>query len=56
MPLSFAIPFGFVMVILGAILFFTTRYKRAAKIVIGVGIVIALLTVIFILLAAKSQM
>lgn len=56
MPLSFGIPIGFMVVIIGAILFFATRYKKAAKVVIGVGLVIAVMTFILIVLALNSQM
>jgi len=56
MPLSFGIPIGFMVVIVGAILFFATRYKKTAKVVIGVGLVIAVLTFILIVLALNSQM
>jgi hypothetical protein len=56
MPLSFGIPISFMVVIVGAILFFATRYKKTAKVVIGVGLVIAVLTFILIVLALNSQM
>jgi len=56
MPISFGIPLGLVVAIIGAILFFATRYKRAAKLVVGVGLAVAILTFILILLAANSPM
>lgn len=56
MPLSFGIPIGFMVVIVGAILFFATQYKQTAKVLIGVGLVITVLTFILIVLALNSQM
>jgi hypothetical protein len=56
MPLSFGIPIGFMVVIVGAILFSATRYKQIAKVVIGVGLVITVFTFILIVLTLNSQM
>jgi hypothetical protein len=56
MPLSFGIPIGFMVIVIGAILFFTTWYKRIAKVMIGVGLVITVLTFILIVLALNSHM
>jgi len=56
MPISFGIPIGFMVVIVGAILFFATRYKKTVKVVIGVGLVITVLTFILIVLALNLQM
>jgi hypothetical protein len=56
MPVSFGIPLGIVILLVGVILFFSTNYKRAARLVIGAGAVIAVLTVVLILLAVNSQM
>ncbi len=56
MPVSFGIPLGLVIVVVGSILFFATRYKNTAKVVIGVGLVVTILTFILILLAANSRM
>jgi len=56
LPVSFGIPLGLVIALVGAILFFVTKYKRTAKIMIGVGLAVAILTFILILLAANSPM
>jgi len=56
MPFSFGIPLGFMVIVIGAILFFTTRYKKTAKVVMGVGLVISILTFILLMLALNSQM
>ena len=56
MPVSFGIPLGVVIVLVGTILFFATRYKKTAKVVIGLGAAVTLLTLVLILLAANSQM
>ena len=56
MPVSFGIPLGLVIVVVGAILFFATRYKKTAKVVMGVGAAITILTLLVIVLALNSQM
>jgi glucose uptake protein GlcU len=56
MPLSFMIPLGILVTVLGAILFFATRYKKTAKVVMGVGLVISILAFILLVLALNSQM
>ena len=56
MPLSYGVPLGLVILVFGAILLFVTRYKKMAKIVIGFGGAIAVLTIILIVLAANSNM
>ncbi len=56
MPLSFGIPLGLVIVVVGAILFFATRYKKTAKVVMGVGAAITVLTLLVIVVALNSQM
>ncbi len=56
MPLSFAIPLGLVIALVGVILYFVTSYKRAAKMMISVGLVIAILTFVAVLLASRSPM
>jgi len=42
--------------VFGAILFFAIRYKNPAKVVIGIGAAVAILTFILIVLAVNSQM
>jgi hypothetical protein len=54
LPVSYAIPLGLIIALVGANLFFVTKYKSAAKIMIGLGAAIAILTLILILLAAYS--
>ncbi|HUV62962.1 MAG TPA: hypothetical protein VMW24_03635 [Sedimentisphaerales bacterium] len=56
MPMSVGVPLGLVIVVVGAILFFATRYKKTAKVVLAVGGAVAVLTFILIVLAANSQM
>ncbi len=56
MPLSFGIPLGLLIVVVGIILFFATKYKKTAKVVFGVGMAVAILTFILIVLASNSQM
>jgi len=56
MPLSFGIPLGLVIVLVGAILFFATKYKKTAKVVFGVGVAVTVLTVILVVLVSNSQM
>ena len=55
MPLSFGIPLGLLIAVVGAILFFATRYKQTAKIVLGVGVAVTVLTFILIVLAVNSM-
>jgi hypothetical protein len=55
-PISFGIPLGLVIAVVGAILFFVTRYKKVAKLMIGVGVAVSILTFMLILLAVNSQM
>ncbi len=55
MPLSFGIPLGLLIAVVGAILFFATRYKPTAKVVLGVGVAVTVLTFILIVLAVNSM-
>ena len=56
MPLSFGIPLGILVILVGAVLLFATNTKRLAKITIGIGVVITLLTLTLIILAVNSPM
>ena len=56
MPFSFAVPLGVIIMIIGATLFFATKYRKAAKVVLGVGIVVTLFALAVIVLAVNSQM
>jgi hypothetical protein len=54
--LSCGIPFGLMIALVGAILFFATRHKVVSLLVAGIGVGITILTIILILLAVNSQM
>ncbi len=56
MPLSFGIPLGLLIVLAGAILFFATKYKKVAKVILIIGMAITLLTLFLILLVVNSPM
>lgn len=56
MPLSFGIPLGLLIAVVGAVLFYATGFKKIAKLVVGVGVIIALVTVVLIALAVSSSM
>jgi hypothetical protein len=56
MPLTFGIPLGVIIVMVGAVLFFGTRYKKTAKVVFGMGMFVTLLTFILIAMALNSNM
>jgi hypothetical protein len=56
MPVSFGIPLGFVIVVVGAILYFFTSYKRAARLLMIAGAILTIFTLILIMLAVNSQM
>ncbi len=56
MPLSFGILFGLLIIFVGATLYFATRQKKLAIILIGIGTVISLIIVGIIVLAMNSSM
>ena len=56
MPVTFFIPVGLIIAVVGAILFFVTRYKKTAIVVMGIGIAISILTFLLVVLAVNSQM
>jgi hypothetical protein len=56
MPLSFGLLVGLLAVVVGAILYVTTRQKKVAVVVIGVGATVALLTLAVLVLAVNSGM
>ena len=56
MPLSFGIPLGFIIALVGIGIFFTTRNKTLGKIILGIGAALALLTVGAIFLVMNSPM
>jgi hypothetical protein len=56
MPLSFGIPIGFLLFLIGAGVFLVTRWKRAALVLIGIGAAIITLTLLLIVLAVNSGM
>ena len=55
MPLSLVLPLGLIIALAGVILFFVTSYKRAAKVLIGLGLAVDILTFLVILLATNSM-
>lgn len=56
MPLSFGLPLGLIVLAAGAIMLFATEHKTAARIILGIGAAVTLLTLIVILLAVNSNM
>ena len=56
MPLSFGLPLGMIILVAGAIMLLATKHKTAAKVILGIGAAVALLTLIVILLAVNSNM
>ena len=55
MPLSLVIPVGLGIALVGAVLFFVTKYKKAAVGMMAVGVALALLTFILIWIAASTM-
>ncbi len=56
MSLSSGIPIGVLITIVGGILFYTTKHKKIAKIIFGIGIGVSLLAIGIIVLAVNSSM
>jgi hypothetical protein len=56
MPLTFGVPLGLLVAVVGAVLFFATGLKRVAKVIIGFGLAITMLTVVLVALALSSNM
>ena len=56
MPLSFGVPLGLTIAVVGAILIFTTKHKKISWLVLGIGLTITLMTLILIVLAINSDM
>jgi len=56
MPLSFGIPLGLLIAVIGALLVFATRYKKTGVAVLGVGVLVTALTLFLIVLAVNSPM
>jgi low affinity Fe/Cu permease len=56
MALSFGVPIGLVIAVIGIVLFFATKYKKTAKVIIGIGTAAFIMTLIMVFLAANSQM
>ncbi|MEJ5202771.1 MAG: hypothetical protein WHV66_11115 [Anaerolineales bacterium] len=54
-PLSFGVPLGLLVALVGAILFFVTKRKKVAAVVFSVGLTITAATVIPIRLALSSM-
>jgi hypothetical protein len=56
MPLSLGIPIGLVIAAAGVALYLLTRRNRLALVLASLGLFIALLSLLFVLLAANSSM
>jgi len=56
MPLSFGLVTGLLAVVIGAILSVATRQKKAARVMIGIGVAMTLLTLAALVLAVNSRM
>lgn len=56
LPLSFGIPFGLLIVLVGVILFFATKHKVPAILVSAFGAAVAGVTLILVVLIVNSQM
>ncbi len=56
MPLSFGVPFGLVLFLLGGMLARVTSRKRLGRVVMSLGVALVLVTVIAVALAARSTM
>ena len=56
MPLSFGVPLGIAVVLIGLVLYFVAHRKGLALVIVGIGVVIALATLVAILLAVASAM
>jgi hypothetical protein len=54
MPLSFGFPLGLAIVVVSAILFFATKCKKIAQVVLVIGAIVTLLT--FLLNCAGGQL
>jgi hypothetical protein len=56
MPLSFGIPVGLLLFLIGLVLYFATSQKQLAKLIVGIGLAITLLTAVLIALVLISPM
>ncbi|MBC8504053.1 MAG: hypothetical protein ISR58_17450 [Anaerolineales bacterium] len=56
MPLSFGLPVGIIIILVGLILYYSTSYKKMAKIILGIGATLAILTVGAFILVMNSSM
>jgi hypothetical protein len=56
MPLTFGIPLGILIALVGMALYFATRRKRAALLLVGLGAVIMAFTFVAVILALNSGM
>lgn len=54
MFISFGIPVGLIVIVIGEILFFATKHKKIARITVGIGVTIITLTAI-VILSSNSQ-
>jgi hypothetical protein len=56
MPLTFGIPLGLLVIVIGIVLFLFTRYKKAGWVIMGIGIGITVVMLLLIVLVINSQM
>lgn len=56
MPLTFGIPIGLFIVLIGAIMLYSMKNKLAGGIVLIIGALIFLFTLIMVILAVTTQM
>lgn len=56
MPFSFGIVIGFLTILVGVVLYVTTQKKKAAIMMVGIGAVMAFLTLVVVVLAVNSGM
>ncbi len=56
MPLSFGIPLGLVIAVVGTVMFRATTYRRVSLVMIGLGATVVLGTLVMIAMAVNSGM
>jgi len=55
-PISCGLPLGLIIALLGLVIYFISRMKRLALLMISAGLAIALFSVVAIILAVSSNM
>jgi len=56
MPLTFGVPIGLFIVLIGAIMLYSLKNKLAGRIVLIIGALIFLFTLVMVILAVTTQM